>query len=89
MKIRRWWLIVGWFVALYLWQLRGVHVVFPEASIAYIALATLGRLTAPVNILLSAAIIILIVKWKWRRQLGPNVAEEEPNDKATEPRGGG
>ena len=67
MKVRRWWLIVGWFVVLYLWQMWAVW--SAEASSGYNALRALGRMTTPLNLLLSAVVVVLILRWGKRKPL--------------------
>jgi hypothetical protein len=70
MRSRRWWLIVGWFVALYVWNLSSVWGSVPsESGGLYVCLCSLSRLTKPVEILLSAAVIVLILEWKNRQQI--------------------
>jgi hypothetical protein len=70
MRVRRWWLIVGWFVALYVWNLSSVWGAVPsESGELYVCVGALSPLTRPVEILLSAAVIVLILKWKNRQRI--------------------
>ena len=70
MRVRRWSLIVGWFVALYVWDLSSVWGAVPsESGGLYVCLGALLRFTKPVEILLSAAVIVLILKWKNRQRI--------------------
>jgi len=65
----RWWIILGWFVGLFTWNLYPAWSVGSDLSDApRLFLIALRKLTTPADILLSIAaiVLILIVKVKYR-----------------------
>jgi hypothetical protein len=61
--MRRWQLIVGWFLLLFLWNLYFVwSSVASGSNFIYVCLRALSECTTPAKILLTAAVIVLIVK---------------------------
>jgi hypothetical protein len=64
------WLIVGWFVALFAWNLYFAWSPTPDPSTAddynRILLVTLSLFLTPAHIVLSVIVIgALFIKWKW------------------------
>lgn len=67
MTIRRWWLIVAWFVVIFLWMFAATPP-DPERGFIYHCLVALSQMTSIKMLLVLAAGVVVIWKQPWKRK---------------------
>jgi len=66
--MKRWILVVLWFVALFVWNLITKDSRHPELGLGYKCLESLSYMTSPMQILASVVALIVIWKQPWKRK---------------------